>query len=128
MSRYLVTVEKIEQAAFDEIDKVATKVREELLIPFCNRTGFRFLVIQGNWLFDWPTPRRTVLAKNAQSMYDWQISIPGARKNGENDFLPGRPPRALIEFMKQEHPLRPSMSLGDLMESYTPPGWKPPVP
>jgi hypothetical protein len=82
------------------IDQLAAQVRAEHVIPFCDRKGWEFSAGMGSWSFH---------DKRGRVYSDWDNSV-------------GIPKR-LRDMLRQDTFLH-NNSLGSLMESYRPKGFK----
>lgn len=107
MNKYEKALDELYHRTRCEEERIVAQVRQELLIPYCNRTGLRFRGGSGSWSFDkWCRDGW----RRVYSMYE----------------TPPRIPKALLWFMRTESILYRT-DLGEGMENYTPPGWKEPT-
>lgn len=104
MNKYLSTLEAIAERVDREQDALIAAVRNDLLVPFCNRTGMRFTAGMGSWSFD-------------------KLDRYGFRQYLHfGDPIPGIP-KTLSDFLHKDALLSRN-DLGSLMQDYTPPNYR----
>jgi hypothetical protein len=108
MPNYLKQVERIMEEANARQDAVIAEVRRTLLIPFCDRKGWRFTAGMGSWSFDFSKP-----VNFADSLGGW-----------DQEECKRLIPKQLLEFL-QTDATTCNNDLGSLMEDYTPSNYKP---
>jgi hypothetical protein len=114
-NKYTDEIERIREAAETAQDVVIAKVRVELLIPFCERTGLRFTAGNGTWSFD----KRD---KYGVQQHYGTDDVDLYRKRGPL-LTAFKMPLTLAQFLQENH-VGSLNDLGSLMEDYTPANWK----
>lgn len=90
---------KVVKKLDDQYDKafyaLAKRVRDEHVVPFCNRTGLRFKSGMGGWTF----------------------------YRGPDDWPERKPPKRLDAMLSEGH-IDGYQALGSMMDDYTPPNYR----
>lgn len=104
----LKSLEQAQKAYWDQVGAIADRVRTELVIPFCDRKGWRFVAGMGTWNFVKPKAK----GHEGVSIWDEPTDAEGRRRFGvrlwnalQADVISGQ-------------------SLGSLIPDYTPPGYE----
>lgn len=106
-SRHLRALDALRAQTEKSEERLIAEARAALLIPFCDRTGFRFTAGMGTWSFDKKDKRG-----HSVDIAGWDT--PSLK----------RLPAGLLAFLQSDSVCYRNNDLGSLMEDYTPKGWK----
>ena len=84
-----------------ECDKIIAEAREKYIIPFCNKTGYKFIAGMGGWNF----------YGNGETLGEWEA-------------ITGKIPKRVYQAPTMAAYNLNYNSVGSLMQDYTPPNYK----
>lgn len=96
-------IDKLTIEVDKKIEAMISEARRDYIIPFCLRTGYRFISGMGSWSFD----------KKGRHGQIWVHS-----------FDPEGLPKRILQILSTEYPLNRSNDIGSLMQDFTPPNWE----